>query len=245
MTAQTDGTLLPNPDGGAVNGVEPYPLTYVEYAIAPAQPLLNSDCTANTAGQTAMKQWLTFLVNQGQDDLPAGMAPMPSSLVAQASADIAKVGAAAPACTPTAAGASNSSPDSAGAGSSASSSPSSTPSASSDASPYALGSSDLSSDLAGATHGSTSSQTSHGTTAGVAPTASSRAAALSLAAFGTVSAASWALPLLGILVLTLLLPGLVLLISGRSLSQVLGGLRSQPKPASAAAPPVEEGLGDT
>ena len=245
MTAQTDGTLLPNPDGGAVNGVEPYPLTYVEYAIAPAQPLLNSDCTANTAGQTAMKQWLTFLVNQGQDDLPAGMAPMPSSLVAQASADIAKVGAAAPACTPTAAGASNSSPNSAGAGSSASSSPSSTPSASSDASPYALGSSDLSSDLAGATHGSTSSQTSHGTTAGVAPTASSRAAALSLAAFGTVSAASWALPLLGILVLTLLLPGLVLLISGRSLSQVLGRIRSQPKPASAAAPPVGEGLGDT
>ena len=43
--------FVPNPDGGAVNGVEPYPLTYVEYAIAPAQPLLNSDCTANTAGK--------------------------------------------------------------------------------------------------------------------------------------------------------------------------------------------------
>ena len=41
--------------------------------------------------------------------------------------------------------------------------------------------------------------------------------------FGTVSANSWALPLLGILVLTLLLPGLVLLISGRSLSEALGG----------------------
>ena len=39
MTAQPDGTLLPNPNGGAVDGVEPYPLTYVEYAIAPAQPL--------------------------------------------------------------------------------------------------------------------------------------------------------------------------------------------------------------
>ena len=49
MTAQPDGTLLPNPQGGQVDGVEPYPLTYVEYAIAPAQPLLNADCTANTA----------------------------------------------------------------------------------------------------------------------------------------------------------------------------------------------------
>ena len=145
MTAQPDGTLLPNPDGGAVNGVEPYPLTYVEYAIAPAQPLLNSDCTANTAAQTTMKQWLTFLVNQGQNDLPAGMAPLPSTLVAQATAAIAKVGAAAPACTPTAAAGSNSSPTSAGAGSS----PSSTPSGSSDMSPYALGSSDLSSDVPG------------------------------------------------------------------------------------------------
>ena len=55
MTAQPDGTLLPNPDGGAVNGVEPYPLTYVEYAIAPAQPLLNSDCTANTAAPNSVE----------------------------------------------------------------------------------------------------------------------------------------------------------------------------------------------
>ena len=241
MTAQPDGTLLPNPDGGAVNGVEPYPLTYVEYAIAPAQPLLNSDCTANTAAQTTLKQWLTFLVNQGQNDLPAGMAPLPSTLVAQATAAIAKVGAAAPACTPTAAAGSNSSPTSAGAGSS----PASTPSGSSDTSPYALGSSDLSSDVPATVDGSTSSQTSHGKTAGVTPTASSRAAALSLAAFGTVSAASWALPLLGILVLTLLLPGLVLLMSGRSLSEALGGLRSPAQPAAADVPPVQEGLGET
>ena len=226
-----------------MDGVEPYPLTYVEYAIAPAQPLLNSDCTANTAAQTAMSQWLTFLVNRGQGDLPAGMAPLPDTLFAQASAAIAKVGAAAPACTPTAPAGSNSSPTSAGAGSS--SSPSSTPSGSNDVSPYALGSSDLSTDVTGATEGSTSSHTSSGKTAVAPPTPSSRAAALSLAAFGTVSAASWALPLLGILVLTLLLPGLVLLLSGRSLSQALGGLRSPAQPAAADVPPVEEGLGET
>ena len=242
MTAQPDGTLLPNPNGGAVDGVEPYPLTYVEYAIAPAQPLLNSNCTANTAAQTALSQWLTFLVNRGQDDLPAGMAPLPNTLFAQATADIAKVGAAPPACTPTAAAAgANSSATSAGS----SSSSSSTPSGSSAASPYALGSSDVSSDGAGAADGSTSSQTSHGNAATASPTGSSRAAALSLAAFGTVSANGWALPLLGILVLTLLLPGLVLLISGRSLSQALGGLRSQAQPAAADVPPVQEGLGET
>jgi hypothetical protein len=244
MTAQTDGTLLPNPDGAAVNGVEPYPLTYVEYAIAPAQPLLNSDCTANASTQTALKQWLTFLVDEDQGDLPAGMAPMPSTLVAQANADIAKVGAAAPNCTPTAVAAgSNSSTTSGGAGSSSPSSSSS--SGSSGASSSALGSSDVSSDATGAADGSTSSQTGGSKTAGTSPATSSRAAALSLAAFGTVPANSWALPLLAVLVLTLLLPGLVLLISGRSLSEALGGLRSQAQPAVADVPSVQEDFGGT
>ena len=240
MTAQPDGTLLPNPNGGAVDGVEPYPLTYVEYAIAPAQPLLNSDCSANTAAQTAMSQWLTFLVNRGQGDLPAGMAPLPNTLYAQAMADIAKVGTAAPACTPTAAATagSNSSTTSPAAGSS------STPSGSSAVSPYALGSSDLSSDVPGAADGSKSSQTTPSKTAASSPV-SSRAAALSLAAFGTVSADGWALPLLGILVLTLLLPGLFLLISGRSLRQAPGGLGSQAQRAAADVAPVQEGLGET
>jgi cobalamin biosynthesis Mg chelatase CobN len=203
--------------------------------------LLNSDCTANTAAQTALNQWLTFLVNQGQSDLPAGMAPMPSTLVAQATAAIAKVGAAAPACTPAAAAGSPSSTTSPGS----TPSPSSTPSGSSAVSPYALGSSDLFSDASAAGNGSTSSQASHDETAGVSPTPSSRAAALSLAAFGTVSANGWALPLLAILVLTVLLPGLVLLISGRSLSQALGGPRSQAQPAVADVPPAQEGLGET
>ena len=47
-------------------------------------------------------------------------------------------------------------------------------------------------------------------------------------AFETVSPTSWALPLLGVLVLALLLPGLILLASGRSLTEALGGLRSAP-----------------
>ena len=243
MTAQTDGTLVPNPNGGAVNGVEPYPLTYVEYAIVPTQPLLNSDCTANTAAQTSLKQWLSFLVNQGQNDLPAGMAQLPSTLVAQANADIAKVGATAPACTPAAAAGSNSSTTSAGDGSTSTST--STSSGSTAVSPSAFGSSGPYSDVGGTASGSTHSQTSGGKTVGNSPTASSRAAALSLAAFGTVPANSWALPLLGILVLTLLLPGLVLLVSGRSLTEALGGLRSQAQPVVADVPPAQEDLGET
>jgi cobalamin biosynthesis Mg chelatase CobN len=240
MTGQSDGTLLPNPQGGAVNGVEPYPLTYVEYAIAPAQPLMNSNCTVNTAAQTAMNQWLTFLVGQGQNDLPAGMAQLPSSLVSQAEVDIAKVGSAAPTCTPTA-GSSASGPNATPSGTGSSATPSGTsgitPSQSSPSYPY--------SSATGAADGSTASGSSSGKSGGASPTASSRSAALSLAGFGTVSPDSWALPLLAVLVLTLLLPGLVLLISGRSLTEALGGLRSPAQPADAQVPPSEEGGGET
>lgn len=240
MTAQSDGTLLPNPQGGAVNGVEPYPLTYVEYAIAPTQALMNSDCTPNTAAQTAMNQWLTFLVNQGQQDLPTGMAPLPSSLVAQAEANIAKVGSAAPACTPTA--------TSSISGSSTSATPSDAGSGTPSGASSLLSSQDSSSppfsDGAGTADSSTASGSS-GKSGGASPTASSRSAALSLAAFGTVSPDSWALPLLAVLVLTLLVPGLVLLISGRSLTEALGGLRSPAQHADAQVAPPEEGGGET
>jgi hypothetical protein len=241
MTAQSDGTLLPNPQGGAVNGVEPYPLTYVEYAIAPTQALMNSNCTSDTVAQTAMNQWLTFLVGQGQSDLPAGMAPLPGPLAAQAEADIAKVGSAASACTPS--GAASASGSNAGAtptdaGSSA------TSSGSSSVPPYQASSSYPYSSATGGADGSTASGSS-GKSGGASPTALSRSAALSLAAFGTVSPDSWALPLLAILVLTLLLPGLVLLVSGRSLTEALGGLRSPAQPADAEPPPSEEGGGET
>ena len=69
--------------------------------------------------------------------------------------------------------------------------------------------------------------------------------ALSLAAFETVSPAAWALPLLGVLVLVLLLPGLILLASGRSLTEALGGLRSPPNPPVAQpSDPAMQSSGD-
>jgi hypothetical protein len=225
MTAQPDGTLLPNPQGGPVGGVEPYPLTYVEYAMVPAQPLVNSDCTANTAAQTALNEWLTYVVGAGQQDLPSGMAPLPSSLTAQAQTAIAKVGTGAAACTPASATPGSNTTSSAATPSGAGAS--NTTSAFGNITPGEFANSNLLS-LAEAKAASGSKS---GKGAGEAGTAA-RAAALSLAAFGKVPPEDWALPLLGILVLTLLIPGLVYWASRRSRG-VLGEL----EPASAASDP--------
>lgn len=235
MTTQPDGTLLPDPQGAAVGGVEPYPLTYVEYALAPAQPLVNADCTPNSAGQAALTQWLSFLVGAGQDDLPAGMVQLPSALVTQAQADIAKVGSAAAACTPAAGPTANATAGGSAAASLGSNS--GTPNSFFSSFPFLSGTvlDTGSTSLAPAGGSGKSPGSSSG------GTASSRPAALSLAAFETVSPASWALPLLGVLVLALLLPGLILLASGRSLTEALGGLRSGP--SSPAAQPSDAELG--
>jgi hypothetical protein len=229
MTAQPDGTLLPDPHGGAVNGVEPYPLTYVEYAFAPAAPLMNGNCTANTAAQTTLNQWLTYLVGGGQSNLPFGMAPLPASLAVQARAAIARVGSAAAACTP--------SSSSAGSGSSAASasggsSGSGTANSGAFSSAYPL----LSQAIAAA-NGSSSSASGRGGSAG-SPLKSAVRRALSLSAFESVSPASWALPLLAVLVLGLLLPGLILMASGRSLTDAIGLGAGQASPP--AQPPDPE-----
>lgn len=229
MTVQPDGTLLSDPEGGAVNGVEPYPLTYVEYAIAPAQPLLNPDCTPNTAGQAALAQWLNFLVGPGQNDMPPGMVQLPSSLVTQAQAAIAKVGGAAPACTPASSTSGSSAASPGVAGSSGS------PSGSSGTTPNSVSSSFPLSGTTGTDTGSTPSASSGGKSSGSTSKVAPAPAPLSLSAFETVSPASWALPLLAVLVLALLLPGLILLASGRSLTEALGGLRSGPS-SSVAQP---------
>ena len=234
MTTQPDGTLLPDPQGGAVGGIEPYPLTYVEYALAPAQPLMNANCTPNTTGQAGLSEWLNFLVGAGQNDQPGGMVQLPGSLVREAQADIAKVGSAAAACNPATGSAANAT----GGGSA----------------PLGFNGSTLSSFasfpfLSGTAlgTGSTSSASTGGTGKGPGSssgrTGTSRSAALSLTAFETVSPTSWALPLLGVLVLTLLLPGLILLASGRSLTEALGGLRSGPSSAEAESPDAEPGGG--
>jgi hypothetical protein len=102
MAPQADGTLVPDPRGGPVNGSQPYPLTYVEYAIVPTQPLMTATCAPRSQSQQDLTAWLNYITGvgqtNGQTNLPAGMAPLTSALQAQAQAAIAKVGQAAPAC---------------------------------------------------------------------------------------------------------------------------------------------------
>jgi len=97
MTPESDGTLVPNPHAPA-GATAAYPLTFVEYAIAPTQPLEGDGCTPRASSQSDLADWLNFLVGPAQKELPAGLAPLTPSLEAQAQAAIAKVGTAAGPC---------------------------------------------------------------------------------------------------------------------------------------------------
>ena len=95
MIPQADGTLVPNPSAAApVGQPQPYPSTYVEYAMAPAEPLVDADGCARPASQKLLKDWLTYVLGAGQQSLPAGMVPLTAALAAQAQQQLAKVGAA-------------------------------------------------------------------------------------------------------------------------------------------------------
>jgi len=67
MVAQEDGTLLPNPQATAG-----YPLTFVEYAMAPAEPLVDANCTARTGSEDLLHGWLDYVTTDGQDQLTGG-----------------------------------------------------------------------------------------------------------------------------------------------------------------------------
>ncbi len=81
--------LLPATGAGA------YPMTYVEYAVVPAAPLLTDACLPRTAQQDRLRAFLTYATGAGQASLPAGMAPLPPELKAATVAAIAKVGTGA------------------------------------------------------------------------------------------------------------------------------------------------------
>src|SRR5262249_58523513 len=72
-----------------------YPLTYVEYAFVPAEPLVDpSTCLPRTTSQSLLTKWLQYLTGPGQQNLAAGLAPLPASLQQQAAAGIRQAGAA-------------------------------------------------------------------------------------------------------------------------------------------------------
>jgi hypothetical protein len=114
MQTNDDGTKVADP-----NQTQGYPLTYVQYALVPTQPLADASNVCRTDSQALLTSWLQYVTGAGQQNLPPGLAPLTPDLKAQALADIKKVGAtkATKPCTPPAPGSSPSkSPSSPGAG---------------------------------------------------------------------------------------------------------------------------------
>ena len=95
MTPASDGMLQPNPQPSDPNA---YPLTYVEYALVPAQPLVDATCTPRTASQAQLTTWLNYLIGDGQAVLPDGLAPLTPALHAAAVTALAQVGATPNTC---------------------------------------------------------------------------------------------------------------------------------------------------
>ncbi len=215
MIPQADGTLLPNPDATPVNGVQPYPLTFVEYAIAPLQPLLTPACGPRTATQENLKAWLDYITGPGQSLLPVGMQPLTPALEAQAQAAIAKVGAGRVTvpCT-TAKG---------GPGATGGASPTAAASSSGSASTASAGASGTAGTLAsggpggGAGLGGKAGQPSRASSEGKRRASKHSVVGVDLAGFNRIAQPGWLWPALGVLVLVLLLPGLAYLMSGRAL----------------------------
>ncbi|CAM8642749.1 hypothetical protein MCETE7_01142 [Acidimicrobiia bacterium] len=111
MITTADGRLMPDPtkfvdsSGPDVDGQLAYPMTYVEYAIVPKAPLVDKSCAPRSGSQTVLNNWLNYVVNEGQANLPGGMMPLTDELKATAVAAIAQVGTGANTCTPAATGA--------------------------------------------------------------------------------------------------------------------------------------------
>lgn len=100
MTTATDGRLVPNYSAAAVQNIEPYPLTFVEYAVAPLKPLVDDKCNPRATSQQLLKNWLTYVTHTGQQELPDGMEPITPSMVQTAEAQIALVGTVENSCVP-------------------------------------------------------------------------------------------------------------------------------------------------
>jgi hypothetical protein len=99
MSPDANGLLVSDPTVTGAGAVQPYPLTQVEYALVPAEPLADASGACRTESQALLHDWLTYITTDGQQVLPAGMQALPPAVAAQAAAAIAQVGAT-PAATP-------------------------------------------------------------------------------------------------------------------------------------------------
>jgi len=99
MTPSSDGLLMPDPDATVEkDAVQPYPLTFIDYAIAPTSKLVDTDCTGRPTSQALLTTWLSYAVTDGQDHLPNGNIPLTDDLRTAATAAIATVGSVTPEC---------------------------------------------------------------------------------------------------------------------------------------------------
>jgi hypothetical protein len=99
MTSTDDGRRMPDPNATvAADAVQPYPLTYVEYAIAPTQKLIDSKCKARKTSQDLMHSWLAYMTGDGQEKLPEGYGRLTDDLRQVATTAIEKVGSEYPDC---------------------------------------------------------------------------------------------------------------------------------------------------
>ena len=101
MKKDDQGILVPDIEGGHAAGSDvstkaeaAYPLTYVIYAMVPAEPLYTDDCKPRAGAQKLLTDWLTYITGDGQAELSPGLVALPDSLSSEAKAQIAKVGAA-------------------------------------------------------------------------------------------------------------------------------------------------------
>jgi hypothetical protein len=99
MVAQPDGTLAPDPNASASGA---YPLTMVEYALAPAGPLVDNglECRRSES-QRLLDEWLEFITSDGGQAVLDNFVPLTDQLRSDAASAVAEVGAAARPGTPT------------------------------------------------------------------------------------------------------------------------------------------------
>ncbi|MDP9073757.1 MAG: hypothetical protein M3N98_06175 [Actinomycetota bacterium] len=95
MVRNAHGVLIAgDPQAVTTSNPTAYPLTYVEYAMAPAQPLVNADCSKRDSSQALLTGWLKYVTGAGQNQLAPGMVPLTAGLQADAAKAIPLVGAA-------------------------------------------------------------------------------------------------------------------------------------------------------
>lgn len=90
MTVDADGRRTPDVSTAAAGA---YPLTMVEYAMAPAEALVDDACAPRTGSKALLTSWLQYVTGPGQQEMPDGLVPLTGDLQSEAQASIARVGA--------------------------------------------------------------------------------------------------------------------------------------------------------